>query len=135
MPRTRDCQQQNKRTFRIVGFAVPADHRVKLKQLKRKISTLNFVRAEKKLWNMKVKLVPIVVGALSIITNGLITVLEDLEIRGQVEIIQTTVFLDRPEYYRESGRLANSSEKPLANAGVKNSQNSEIVIIRAKLCI
>ena len=36
---------------------------------------------------------PIVIGALGTISNGLIKGLEDLEIRGQVETIQTTALL------------------------------------------
>ena len=50
-------------------------------------------RELKKLWNMKVTFIPIVIGALGRITEGLIKVLEDLEIRGRVETIQTTALL------------------------------------------
>ena len=39
---------------------------------------------------MKVTIVPIVIGALGTITKGLLTDLEDLEIGGRVETIQTT---------------------------------------------
>ena len=37
---------------------------------------------------MKVMVVPVVVGALGIVTKGLVKGLEDLEIRGRVETIQ-----------------------------------------------
>ena len=37
--------------------------------------------------NNKVKVIPIVYGALSTITKGLVSGLEDLEIRGRVETI------------------------------------------------
>ena len=40
---------------------------------------------------MKVTVIPIVIGALGTVTEGLGKRLEDLEIRGQVETIQTTV--------------------------------------------
>ena len=75
---------------------------------------------------MKMTMIQIVIGALETVTKGLIKGLEDLEIRGLVEIIQTTVFLDRPEYGEESWRLdtcchLNSNERPLANADVKYS--------------
>ena len=39
---------------------------------------------------MKVTVIPIIVGALGTIPKGLVKGLEDLEIRGQVETIQTT---------------------------------------------
>ena len=42
---------------------------------------------------MKVTIVPIVIGALGTVTKGLLKVLEDLEIGGRVETIQTTALL------------------------------------------
>ena len=42
---------------------------------------------------MKVAIVPIVIGALGTVTKGLLKGLEDLEISGQVETIQTTALL------------------------------------------
>ena len=42
---------------------------------------------------MKVTIVPIVIGALGKITKGLLKVLEDLEIGGRIETIQTTALL------------------------------------------
>ena len=42
---------------------------------------------------MKVTIVPTVIGALGTITKGLLKALEDLEIGGQVETIQTTPLL------------------------------------------
>ena len=46
----------------------------------------------KKLWNMKVTIIPLVIGALGTVTEGLIQGLEDLEITGRVETIQTTAW-------------------------------------------
>ena len=42
---------------------------------------------------MKVMIVPIVIGTLGTITKGLLKSLEDLEIGGRVETIQTTALL------------------------------------------
>ena len=42
---------------------------------------------------MKVKIVPIVIGALGKITKGLLKGLDDLEVGGRVETIQTTALL------------------------------------------
>ena len=39
---------------------------------------------------MKVTVIPVVIGALGTISKGLVKGVEDLEIRGQVETIQTT---------------------------------------------
>ena len=48
---------------------------------------------EKKLWNMKVTIIPIVIGALSTVNEGLVKRLQDLEITGRVETIQTAGLL------------------------------------------
>ena len=66
-------------------FAVPADHRLNLKD-----KYLDLARELKKLWNMKVT---IVIGALGTITKGLLKDLEDLEVGGRVETIQMTALL------------------------------------------
>ena len=42
---------------------------------------------------MKITIIPIVIGALSTVTEELLHRLEALEIRGQVETIQTTALL------------------------------------------
>ena len=42
---------------------------------------------------MKVTIIPIVIGAFGTVTEGLLKGLENMEIRGQVEIIQTTTLL------------------------------------------
>ena len=42
---------------------------------------------------MKVTVIPIVIGSLDTVTEGLIKGPEDLEIRGQVKTIQTTALL------------------------------------------
>ena len=48
---------------------------------------LDLARELKKLWNMKVTIVPIVIGALGTITKGLLKGFEDLEVGGWVETI------------------------------------------------
>ena len=84
---------KKKKICKIVDFAVPADHRINLKESENKDKYLDLARELKKLWNMKVTIVPIVIGALGIITKGLLKGLEELEIGGRVETIQTTALL------------------------------------------
>ena len=69
------------------------DHRINLKESEKKDKYLDLARELKKLWNMKVTIVPIVIGALGTITNRLLKGLEDLEVGGRVETIQTTALL------------------------------------------
>ena len=84
---------KNKRISKIVDFVVPADHRINMKESEKKDKYLDLARELKKLWNMKLTIVSIVIGALGIITKGLLKVLEDLEVGGWVETIQTTALL------------------------------------------
>ena len=63
--------QQKKRTCKIVDFAVPADHRIKLKECEKKDKYFDLARELKKLWNMTVTIIPIVIGAFGAETEGL----------------------------------------------------------------
>ena len=84
---TRPCNnQQKKRTCQIVdsancGLCNPKD---KFPDLTREL---------KKLWNIKVMIISIVIGGLGTVTKGLVLGQENLEIRGHVETIQTTALL------------------------------------------
>ena len=73
-----------------MDFAVPTDHRIKLKECEKKDKYLDHARELKKLWNMKVTIIPIVIGALGTVTKGLLKGLEDLEVGGRGEIIQNS---------------------------------------------
>ena len=84
---------KRKRICKIVDFAVPADHRINLKESHQKNKYLHLARELIKLWNTKVTIVPIVIGGLSTVTKGLFKGLEDLEVGGRVETIQTTALL------------------------------------------
>ena len=86
-------KRRKKRTCKIVDFAVPADHRIKLKEYKKKDKYLDLGRELKKLWNMKVAIIPIVIGAFGTLTKGLLKGLEDLKVGRQVVTIQTTALL------------------------------------------
>ena len=101
---------------------------VKIKENKKRHKYLDLARELKKLWNMKV--IPFVISALRTILKGFVRGLEELEIRGQVKTIQTTALLRSARIQRrvqETCCQSNSSERPSANAGVKNSQLLGIV--------
>ena len=76
-----------------MGFAIPADHWVESKESEKKDKYLDLARESKKLWNMKVTVLPIVIGGLCTVTKGLVQGPEDLEIRERVEIIQRIALL------------------------------------------
>ncbi len=92
--------------------------------IKRRISTWTLQENWKKLWNMKVTIIPIVVGAFGTVTKGLLKRLEDLD---EWRRSKRQHYWEGSEYWEESRSLegtcchSNSSEKPSANADVKNS--------------
>ena len=108
-----------------MDLAVPADHRVKLKENEKKDKFLDLARELKKLWNIKVTIIPVVVGAFGTVTKGLLKGQEDLEIKGLVETTKATTFLRMARILRRvEGTCCHSnfSERSSVNAGVKNSK-------------
>ena len=73
---------KRERICKIVDFAVPVDHRINLKESEKKDKSHDLAREfkKKKLWDMKVTIMPIVVGVLGTVGR-------------RVETIQTTAFL------------------------------------------
>ena len=53
-----------------MDFAVLADHWVKLKESENRDKYLDLSREQKKLWNMKVTVIPTVTDTLSTVTKG-----------------------------------------------------------------
>ena len=78
----------------------------KSKKMKKR-DNLDLARELRKLWNMKVTVVPLVIGALRTVPKGLERGLEELKIGGRIETIQTATVL----------RLARILRKVLGNRG------------------
>ena len=94
--------QQKKRICKIVDFAVPADHKIKLNECEKKDEYIDLARELKKLGNMRMTIVPIVIDAFGTVTKGLCKGLENLEVGRRVETIQQQHYWKRPEYWEES---------------------------------
>ena len=123
-PYNNQQKKKKKKICKIVDFAVPVDYRIKLKEYEKRDKYLDLARELKNLWNMKVTIIPIVIGAFCTVTKGLLKGLEDLEVGGRMETIQTTTLLKTARILRrvlETCCHSNSSEKPSAYADVKNS--------------
>ena len=58
------------------------DHRIKLKESEKRERYLDLARELKKLLNMKVTIIPIVIGSFDTVTKGLLKGFEDLEVGG-----------------------------------------------------
>ena len=86
--RPRDKKERT-RICCIVDFSVLVDHSQKIKESE-KIKYLDIARELKKLWNMKVMVIPIITDALGTFTKSLEWELKELEIRGRIETTQIT---------------------------------------------
>ena len=64
--------KKRKWTCKIVDFADPTDHRVKLKESIKKDKYLGFARELRKLWNMKLMVIPVVICAPGTVAKGLV---------------------------------------------------------------
>ena len=102
----------------IIDFAVPADHRIKLKECEKKDKYPDFARELKKLWNEKVTIIPIVIGAFGIVTKGLLKGLEDLEVGGRVETIQTTAILRTARILRKVQETTYTAHETLSYGNI-----------------
>ena len=86
MTRSSDRQQK-------VNFAVPADHRIKLKDSEKKDFYQDLAKVQKKLWNIKETGISIVIGTFSTVNKDLLQRQKDLEKRKLGETIKTRALL------------------------------------------
>ena len=83
--RSSDMQKKKKKKKKMQR---KKDHKVKLKESEKRTRYLKLAREQKKQWNMKGSVTQIIISVL-----GLVKGLEEFEIRGQVETIQTIALL------------------------------------------
>ena len=78
---------KKRKLCKIVDFAVLADHRIKLKESEKKDTFLDFATELKKLWNMKLTIIPIVIDSLGTVKKVLLKGLKELEVGGRMGTI------------------------------------------------
>ena len=122
-------KKKKKKNCKVVDFAVPSDHRIKLKECEKRDKYFDLARElKKKLWSMKVTIIPIVIGSFDSVTKGLFKGREYLEVGCRVETIQTSALLKTARILRRVletwGDLMslNLQWKPSAYTDVKNSK-------------
>ena len=86
---------------------------------KKKDKYLDLARELRKLWNMKVTVMPIITGAFGMISKGFVRTLEELEIRGRAETIQTTTLLSSARILR---RVLETWGNSVTQAPMRNHQ-------------
>ena len=86
--RTPEKNHQLTRMWKTKG--VNNNNHNKLMKCEKKDKYPGLARELKKLWNMQVTIIPIVIGAFGTVTKGLLKRLGDLEVGVRMETIQTT---------------------------------------------
>ena len=112
----------------LVNFAVSAIKTIKIKEIKKFRRYLDLARELKKLLNMRLSVIRIVVCALRTGFKSLEKEPKELKIRGRMEIIRTWQNWNWPEYWEEFWKAEetcchlNSSERPPTNVRLKKSK-------------
>ena len=113
-------QQKKKRIFKIIDFADPADHRLKLKECEKKDKYLDFARElKKKLGNMRVTIVWIVTGAFGTVTKGLLRAWRSWKLSESI-IVNGQNIGKSPGGLRRLAVTQTPVKKTSANADAKN---------------
>ena len=98
-----------------MNVVIPADLIVKIEESKKSDNYLHLARELRKLWNMRVTVIPIVIGALGTVPKGIR--------KGSGRIGNWRKNRDCPNWRpQETICHSDSSERSSANVGVKNSQ-------------
>ena len=85
--------QKDKNLSQIIDFACPYDGRVDSKELEKIEHYQDLARKLRKIWNMKVKVTPLLIGAPGTITIKLRNWLREIGIKTQITEVQKTVLL------------------------------------------
>ena len=86
----------------LIDIAVPGDSRVALKEKEKVQKYQDLARELRKLWKVKVKVVPVVVGALGTIPKALEKYLESIGSTVKVELLQKAALLGTARILRKT---------------------------------
>ena len=83
-----------------MNFAVLAEHKVKIEERENWNKYLDIAGELRKLWNISLMVIPIVISAIWMVYKGLEIELDELEIGGLIEITQTIALLILAKIFR-----------------------------------
>ena len=86
-----------------------------MKESEKRDKYLDLARELKKLWNIKVTMIPNVIGAPGTVIIGLVHGLENFEIRGLAETIQITALFRSDRILRRDLRRLAVTQSPVEN--------------------
>jgi len=92
---------KKKRTCKIIDFAVPGDSRIEDKEKEKVEKYQDLARELQKIWNVRVKVIPLVVGSLGAIPRQFGNRLKDIGITAEIGQVQKTVLLGTARILRK----------------------------------
>ena len=92
---------KNERIFKIIDFAVPGDSRIEEKEKDKIEKNQDLGRELQKIWNVKVKIIPLVVGSLGAIPKQFGNRMEEIGITAGTAQVQKTVLLGAARILRK----------------------------------
>ena len=109
---------KEKKECKILDFAIPYDSRVNAKEMEKTEKYQDLARDVQKLWNMRTKVIPVVIGALGTTPKELSKRLDDLGIGTRIVELQKTVIIYSSRILRKVleilGVLLTPCFKPLS---------------------
>ena len=93
--------QKDKNLFQIIHFACPYGGKVDTKELEKIEHYQDLARELRKIWNMKVKVIPLVIGALGTAPIKLRSWLKEIAIETQITELQKTLLLHTARILRK----------------------------------
>ena len=122
-----------------MNFAASTDHTMKIKENEKKKQTNTGTlpgKFLKKLWNMNLKVMPLLVGALGTVLKSQEKRMETLELSGRIKTNQVTALLGSARILLKNSRRSEEtsyqlhfSERPSVNAGLITYSSIIIIII------
>ena len=92
---------KEKKECKIIEFAMPYDSRVNAKEVEKIEKYQDLAREVQKLWNMRTKVIPIIIGALGTTPKKLSKRLEDLGIETRIVELQKTAIIHSARILRK----------------------------------
>ena len=95
------CIDKKHHEYQIIDFAIPYDTRVDDKEVEKIEKHLDLARELKKVWNMKVIVVPLVLGALGTAAKEIEKRLKTISIETKITELQKTVLIHTSRILRK----------------------------------
>ena len=85
----------------IIDVAVPGDVRIAEKEMEKIEKYDELKREVERLWNVKAKVIPIVLGALGTVTRSLSNHIKEIGVKTQIKLIEKSVLLGTARVLRK----------------------------------